>query len=136
MKKAKKVSRKTKGIASKKVEKKLNKGVVNIHSSFNNTIINLTDESGNVLFWSSAGSSGFKGTKKATPFAAAQTAKRIIDKARPLGLSEIEIKVKGVGAGRESAIRSFAGSGLTVTKISDVTSIPHGGVRPKKVRRV
>jgi len=136
MKKTKKVTKRTQGTASKKVEKKLSKGIVNIHSSFNNTIINLTDESGNVLFWASAGSLGFKGTKKATPFAAAQTAKTIIDKARPLGLSEIEIKVKGVGAGRESAIRSFAGSGLVVTKISDVTPVPHGGVRPKKVRRV
>jgi len=136
MKKTKKVIKQTKGKLNKKIERKLNKGIINIHSSFNNTIINLTDELGNVLFWASAGSLGFKGTKKATPFAAAQTAKTIIDKAKPLGLSEIEIKVKGVGAGRESAIRSFAGSGITVAKISDTTPLPHGGVRPKKVRRV
>ena len=120
----------------KKVEKRLEKGIVNVNSSFNNTSINLCDTAGNVVFWATAGSLDFKGTKKATPFAAAQTANSIINKAKNIGLSTIEIRVKGVGSGRESAIRTFVGAGLTVTKISDVTPIPHGGVRAKKVRRV
>lgn len=136
MAKAIKSKKKTVKPKAKTLVKKVDKGIVNIHCSFNNTIINLTDTAGNVLLWSSAGYLSFKGTKKATPFAATKTAKDIIERAKSLGVSEIELKVKGVGPGRESAIRTFAGSGLTITKISDVTPIPHGGVRPKKVRRV
>jgi len=119
-----------------KEKKQISEGIINIHASFNNTIINLTDKRGDVLLWASAGSMGYKGTKKATPFTAAQTAKDVIERAKELGISTVEIKVKGVGVGRESAIRSFANSGFEITKISDVTPLPHGGVRPKKPRRV
>lgn len=119
----------------KKIEQ-VDKAIVHIHSSFNNTIINLTNEKGDSLAWSSAGALGFKGARKATPFAATQTAKNVAEKAKKLGVGEVEIKVKGVGAGRESAVRAFAASGFNVTAIKDVTPIPHGGVRPKKVRKV
>ena len=120
----------------KKIQRKVDKAIVNIHSSFNNTILNLTDRTGNTLAWASAGSLGFKGTKKGTPFAATQAAKDLVEKAKSLGVSEVEIKVEGVGAGRESSLRTFVGSGFTVSSIKDVTLIPHGGVRPKKVRKV
>lgn len=135
---AKKIkTKKTKAVKKRKKEVvKVDKGIVHVHSSFNNIIVNLTDHLGNSLAWASAGALGFKGTKKSTPFAAAQTARQIVEKAKSLGLSQLEIKVRGVGAGRESAIRSFAGSGINVTTIKDVTPIPHGGVRPKKARRV
>jgi small subunit ribosomal protein S11 len=120
----------------KKVINSFDKGIVNVSSSFNNTIISMSDLSGNIVAWMTAGALGFKGAKKATPFAAAQTARNVIDKSKKFDIKVIEIKVKGVGAGRESAIRTFIGSGFAVTSIKDVTAIPHGGVRPKKVRRV
>lgn len=127
-----KATKKTK----KKIERRVSEGIINIRSSFNNTVINLTDTKGDTLAWATAGSSGFKGTKKATPFAASQIAKTVAEKAKTFGISTIEIKVKGVGAGRESAIRTIIGSGISVSRIKDVTPIPHGGVRSKKVRRV
>jgi len=128
--------KRTKRAKKKTTEKSLTKGIIHIHSSFNNTIVTLTDLLGNVVSWVSAGSIGFKGTKKGTPFAAAQATKTLIEQAKPLGLSEVEIRVKGVGVGRESALRTLVASGLSISKIADVTPIPFGGVKPKKPRRV
>ena len=107
-----------------------------IYSSYNNTIITLTDERGNVLTWVSAGSLGFKGTKKATPFAASKVAEAICNAAAKLKMTEIEVFVKGIGSGRESALRSLATHGLTLVSIKDITPVPHNGCRPPKSRRV
>lgn len=111
-------------------------GRVYIYSSYNNTIITLTDSQGNVLNWVSAGSIGFKGAKKATPFAASKVAEAISTTAKKLGIEKVKVFIKGIGSGRESAIRSLAGHGLTVNAVQDVTPIPHNGCRPPKVRRV
>lgn len=111
-------------------------GRIYILSSYNNTLITLTDSEGNVLAQSSAGSIGFKGTKKSTPFAASKVAEAISQKAQKLGINEVEVFVKGIGSGRESAIRSLATRGLEIEAIKDVTPVPHNGCRPPKVRRV
>jgi small subunit ribosomal protein S11 len=111
-------------------------GRVYISSSYNNTIITLADKEGNVLTWKSAGSIGFKGTKKATPFAASKVAEAMVQTARKLGIEKVDVLVKGVGSGRESAIRSLAARGLEIGSIKDVTPIPHNGCRPPKARRV
>ncbi len=115
---------------------KFKEGNVYISSTYNNTIITLADKLGNVLGWRTAGSVGFKGAKKGTSFAASKVAGAIADIAEKLKIKEINIFVKGVGGGRESAIRSLAGRGLEVLSIKDVTPIPHNGCRPKKARRV
>ena len=115
---------------------KITEGKVYISSTYNNTIITLTDSRGNVVSWASAGSLGFKGTKKATPFAASKVAEAIAQTIKKLGIEKLEILVKGIGGGRESAIRSLAAKGFDIVSISDLTPIPHGGCRPKKVRRV
>ena len=107
-----------------------------ISSSYNNTLITLTDLGGNVLVWKSAGSIGFRGTKKATSFAASRVAEAIANVSKKLGIEKIHIFVKGIGSGRESAVRSLAAHGLDIVSIKDVTPIPHNGCRPKKVRRV
>jgi len=112
------------------------RGVCHILATYNNTMMTVTDERGAVLAWSSAGTLGFKGTKKATPFAAARVADAIAEKARRIGLEEVTVLVKGVGSGRESAIRALSNRGLNITFIKDITPIPHNGPRPKKVRRV
>lgn len=112
------------------------RGIVHILATYNNTMLSLTDERGGVLAWSSAGALGFKGTKKATPFAAARIAEVIAEKAKKAGLSAVVVLVKGVGSGRESAIRSLANHGLNIYLIKDITPLPHNGPRPKKVRRV
>lgn len=112
------------------------RGIAHILASYNNTIVTLTDDKGSVLAWSSAGSLGFKGTKKATPFAAARVAEAVVEKSRKTGLEEIVVLVKGVGSGRESAVRALANQGLNITLIKDITPLPHNGPRPKKVRRV
>jgi len=111
-------------------------GRIYIYCSYNNTIITLTNSQGDVLNWVSAGSLGFKGAKKATPFAASKVAEAISATAKKLGVEKAEVFVKGIGSGRESAIRSLAGHGIIVTAIRDVTPIPHNGCRPHKVRRV
>ncbi|MBI2450534.1 MAG: 30S ribosomal protein S11 [Candidatus Nealsonbacteria bacterium] len=121
---------------SEPVVSKINEGKVYIASSYNNTIITLTDLRGNVLAWASAGSIGFKGTKKATPFAASKVAEMIFQTIQKLGIEKLSILVKGIGGGRESAIRSFAAKGLDIVSITDVTPVPHDGTRPPKVRRV
>jgi len=119
-----------------KVPQKIKEGKVYISSSYNNTIITLTDLQGNVLTWTSAGNIGFRGTKKATPFAASKVAEALSQAAKKLGIEKIQVLVKGIGSGRESAIRSIATRGLEITSIKDVTPIPHNGCRPPKVRRV
>jgi len=116
--------------------KKVKEGRVYISSSYNNTLITLTDPSGNVLASSSAGSIGFKGTKKATPFAASKVASRVCESAKKLGVEKVEVYVKGIGSGRDSAIRSLAAEGLDIISLKDITPIPHNGCRPPKVRRV
>ncbi len=118
------------------VQKTVKKGIVSILSTFNNVIVTLADTNGNVCAWASAGNAGFKGAKKATPFAATQTAKLVIDKAKTLGMEEARITISGVGNGREAAVRAFSGSGISITDIKDITPIPHNGCRPKKPRRV
>ena len=116
--------------------KRIKEGKVFISASYNNTICTLTDPEGKVLAWSSAGNIGFRGTKKATPFAASKVAETLVQKAKKLGVERVEILVKGIGSGRESAIRSLAARGLDVVAIKDITPIPHNGPRPPKVRRV
>jgi small subunit ribosomal protein S11 len=118
-----------------KALKKIKEGKVYVFSSYNNTIISLADSGGNVLAWVSAGSIGFKGTKKSTPFAASKVADVLVQKAEKLGVTKVEVLVKGIGSGRESAIRSLAARGLDIVSIEDVTPIPHNGCRPPKARR-
>lgn len=120
----------------KKVLKNVTLAVAHIQASFNNTIITITDKSGNTLAWSAPGVVGFSGSKRSTPFAAQIAASDAAKKVKDLGVKEIEVYVKGPGSGRESAIRALQASGLTVTFIKDVTPIPHNGCRPKKKRRV
>ena len=120
----------------KKVKKNITSGIAYVYSTFNNTIINITDKQGNTIAWSSAGANGFKGSRKSTPFAAQIAADKAGQKALSLGLTSIEVEVSGPGSGRESAVRALNGCGLKVTKISDVTPIPHNGCRPPKKRRV
>lgn len=119
-----------------KPSQKIKEGKVYISTSYNNTICTLTDPQGRVLAWSSAGNIGFRGTKKATPFAASKVAEGIVQKAKKLGVERVEVLVKGIGSGRESAIRSLAARGLDILVIKDITPIPHNGCRPPKVRRV
>lgn len=112
------------------------KGIVHIQATFNNTLLTLTDMQGNTLVWSSAGSSGFKGSKKGTPYAAQVAATSLAKKAQEIGVKQVEVYVKGPGAGRESAIRALQAAGLNIELIKDVTPIPHDGCRPPKRRRV
>ncbi|MFY9402712.1 MAG: 30S ribosomal protein S11 [Candidatus Omnitrophota bacterium] len=120
----------------KKLAKGITSGIVHIQASFNNTIITITDKQGNVLIWSAPGIVGYKGSKKSTPFAAQVAASDAAKKAKDIGLKEVEVRVKGPGFGRESAIRALQAAGLVITLIKDVTPIPHNGCRPKKKRRV
>jgi len=121
---------------SKKVKKNVQSGSVHIQATFNNTIVTVTDVSGNVVSWSSAGSKGFKGSRKSTPFAAQVAAEDAVRKARDHGLRTVGVHVNGPGAGREAALRAISASGLKVTLVRDVTPIPHNGCRPPKRRRV
>ena len=120
----------------KRVKKSIPNGKVYIQSTFNNTLITITDNRGNVIAWSSAGTSGFTGSRKSTAFAAQRAAENVAQKGKNNGLKQVEVYVRGPGAGREAAIRALRTSGLKVTKIMDVTSIPHNGCRPPKKRRV
>ena len=120
----------------KKVKRNVPKAVVHIQASFNNTILTITDPAGETLAWDSAGTIGYKGSRKSTPFAAQKAAERLAEKAHKMGVKEVEVRVKGPGAGRESAIRSLAANGLKIRVIEDVTPIPHNGCRPRKRRRV
>ncbi len=120
----------------KKVIKNISSGVVHIQASFNNTIVTITDKSGNAVAWCSSGSVGFKGSKKSTPFAAQIASTNAAKKAVEHGMKDVEVYVKGPGAGRESAIRALQAAGLSISAIKDVTPIPHNGCRPPKRRRV
>jgi small subunit ribosomal protein S11 len=120
----------------KKEKKNIHSGVVHIQSTFNNTIITITDPAGNVVSWSSSGVQGFKGSRKSTPFAAQLAAEDASKKAMEHGMRSVEVFVKGPGSGRESALRALQAVGFTVTAIRDVTPIPHNGCRPPKRRRV
>ncbi len=128
--------RKTVSRGKKREIKKIDKGQVHIQSTFNNTLVTITDMSGNAISWSSAGSLGFKGSRKGTPFAAQMATETAAKAAKEHGLRFVEVYVKGPGAGRESAIRALANCELQVTLISDVSPIPHNGCRPPKRRRV
>ena len=120
----------------RRVKKNVESGIVHIQSTFNNTIVMITDVHGNALAWSSAGALGFKGSKKSTPFAAQMASEAAAKAAQDQGLKTVSVTVKGPGSGRESAIRALAAAGLNVTSISDVTPVPHNGARPPKRRRV
>ncbi|MBN2120115.1 MAG: 30S ribosomal protein S11 [Candidatus Omnitrophica bacterium] len=131
-----KVSRSKAGKRKKKVTQKIVSGIAHVKSTFNNTIIAITDKEGNVLVWGSAGTGGFKGTKKSTPYAAQITARELAKRAKELGLRELTVRVKGPGPGREAAIRSLQSAGLSIKSVKDVTPVPHNGCRPRKKRRV
>jgi small subunit ribosomal protein S11 len=120
----------------KKTKKTARQGIFFINSTFNNTIVTVTNENGEVICWESAGTTGYKGSRKSTPFAAQLAMERAADKAIKLGLKEAEVRVKGPGAGRESAIRALNNSGINVSAIVDITPLPHNGCRPRKKRRV
>lgn len=128
--------KKSKPKKAKKLVKAPASGIAHILASFNNTIVTIADREGNTITWASTGSAGFKGSKKSTPFAAGIAAESAAKKALERGVKEVEVYVKGPGAGRESAIRSIQGAGLTIRSIRDVTPIPHNGCRPQKRRRV
>ena len=120
----------------KSIKRKESEGIAHIHASFNNTLINVTDKQGTTLAWSSAGGQGFRGSRKITPFAAQRAAEVVGEKIRLNGIESLEIQVRGPGSGRESAIRGLNSMGFKITKITDVTPIPHNGCRPPKRRRV
>lgn len=127
---------KTEARIKKKDRKNITNGVAHVKSTFNNTIVTIADAQGNVISWSSAGSQGFKGSRKSTPYAAQIAAEDAGRKAQDHGVKILEVNVKGVGSGKDSAIRAFQAIGFTVTAIKDVTAIPHNGTRPPKRRRV
>ncbi|MCP3663741.1 MAG: 30S ribosomal protein S11 [Gammaproteobacteria bacterium] len=122
--------------ARKKVKKTVADGVAHIHASFNNTIITISDRQGNVLSWATSGGSGFRGSRKSTPFAAQVAADRAGEAAKVYGVKNLDVNVKGPGPGRESAVRALNSAGFKITSINDVTPIPHNGCRPPKKRRV
>lgn len=128
--------RSTRRKGARKVKRTLSSGQVHVFATFNNTIITVTDKQGNTVAWGSAGSVGFKGSRKSTPFAARLAAEQAIKAAQAMGLQEVDLFVKGPGPGRESAIRAVQAQGLRVTSITDVTPVPHNGCRPPKKRRV
>ena len=119
----------------KRVKKNVPEGEVHIHATFNNTVVTITDKEGNVISWDSAGTQGIKGSKKSTPFAAGMAAESAGKKAADMGMKTVDVFVKGLGSGREAAIRSLATAGLEIKSITDVTPIPHNGCRPHKRRR-
>ncbi len=127
---------KRRAVRKKKEKKNVPRGVAHIQATFNNTIISITDHEGNVIAWSSAGTQGFKGSRKSTPFAAQLAAEDAARKAMEQGMRSVEVLIKGPGAGREAALRSLQAAGFQITLIRDVTPIPHNGCRPPKRRRV
>jgi len=120
----------------KRTRKNVGKGIAHIKATFNNTMVTVTDMSGQVIAWDSAGTFGYKGSRKGTPFAAQRAGDRVADKLRKMGVHELEVRVKGPGSGRESAIRALSQSGIDIKVIEDVTPLPHNGCRPRKRRRV
>ncbi|HOO89295.1 MAG TPA: 30S ribosomal protein S11 [Syntrophales bacterium] len=130
------MARPTRKNVKKKEKKNISDGIAHIQSTFNNTIVTITDLSGNVISWASGGGQGFKGSRKSTPFAAQLTATDAVKKAKIHGLRNVQVFLKGPGSGRESALRALQAAGLTISLIKDVTPIPHNGCRPPKRRRV
>lgn len=122
--------------SKKRIKKQILDGIAHIHASFNNTIVTITDRKGNTLSWATSGGSGFRGSRKSTPFAAQVAAEKCADRIKEYGMKNLEIMVKGPGPGRESTIRAFNSFGFRITNITDVTPIPHNGCRPPKKRRV
>ncbi len=122
--------------ARKRVKKQVSDGIAHVHASFNNTIVTITDLQGNALSWATSGGSGFRGSRKSTPFAAQVAAERAGEMAKEYGVKNLEVMVKGPGPGRESSIRALNAAGFRITNITDVTPIPHNGCRPPKKRRV
>jgi len=120
----------------KKVRKNVVRGVAHVKATFNNTIVTITDVNGETLAWDSAGTMGFKGSRKSTPFAATRAAESCASKVRKMGMVECEVRIKGAGAGRESAVTALSASGIKVTALEDHTPVPHNGCRPRKKRRV
>jgi small subunit ribosomal protein S11 len=133
---AKKAQRSRRATSSRKVKRQMSSAQVHVFASFNNTIITVTDQQGNTVCWGSAGSAGFKGSRKSTPFAARLATEQVMKTAQTFGIQEVDMIVKGPGPGRESAIRAVQSMGVTVRSISDVTPVPHNGCRPPKRRRV
>lgn len=131
-----KTTPKTSTARRRKIKRTVASGQMHVQATFNNTIVTFTDERGNALSWSSAGSAGFKGSRKSTPFAAQTAAEKAATAAKDYGLVRVDVLVNGVGSGRESAIRALTTAGIAVASIKDVTGIPHGGCRPRKARRV
>ena len=127
---------KGKRTGKKKEKKTIERGIIHVQASFNNTLVSVTDLAGNVLAWSTTGEHGFKGSRKNTPFAAKVTAEDATRKAKEFGMKEVEVRIKGPGAGRESALRVIAHEDLLVTSIRDLTPVPHNGCRPPKQRRI
>ncbi|MCL5407604.1 MAG: 30S ribosomal protein S11 [Patescibacteria group bacterium] len=125
-----------KQIKKKKTIRQVQKAIIFIQSSFNNSIVTITDDNGNVLSWASAGSAGFKGTKKTTPFAAQTAVRNALEKAKSYEITEAQVRISGVGSGREAAARALGGQGIKITQIKDITPIPHNGTRAKKARRI
>lgn len=128
--------RKIKTKVIKKVERKIGNGRVYVTATFNNTVVTLTDTSGNTLAWSSSGAAGFKGARRSTPFAAISAMEKVAQKAKEYGMNAVEVYIKGPGSGRDATIKALRGAGINITMIADVTPIPHNGPRPKKRRRV
>lgn len=129
----------TKQAATKKkkaTRKNVGLGIVYILSTFNNTHVTMTDSAGNVLAWQTSGANGFKGARKSTPYAATQVAQTILERIKPMGITHVEVRVSGVGSGRDAALRAFTTSGMTIHTIRDLTPLPHNGCRPSKARRV
>jgi len=120
----------------KKIKRSVVDGVAHVHASFNNTVVTITDRQGNALCWATSGGSGFRGSRKSTPFAAQVAAQRAGTQAQEYGVRNLEVRVKGPGPGRESAVRALHGAGFNITNIMDVTPIPHNGCRPPKKRRI
>ncbi|MBL8816844.1 MAG: 30S ribosomal protein S11 [Planctomyces sp.] len=123
-------------VKRKKIRRNVNKGIAYIKATFNNTIVTMTDASGDVICWATAGTVGFKGSRKSTPFAAQRAAETVAERASKVGVREVDVRVKGPGSGRESAITGLQSSGLSIKSIEDITPLPHNGCRPPKKRRV
>lgn len=130
------MAKKTKKIKKQKIERKVTSGRVYVTATFNNTLVTLTDNAGNTLAWGTSGSSGFKGARKATPFAAISAMEKVAQKAKELGILAVEVYIKGPGPGRDATVKALRSAGINLTMIADVTPIPHNGPRPKKRRRV